>query len=107
MDDDDVFVDPVSADLSFEKMIHSNRQYIYNSLLKAVLGHYVMNATDIGHSDPSQNYEKMGTEFILLLLFDENIDILLCKNSQGSFNQRLSFLLMMPHFMSQNIISPH
>jgi hypothetical protein len=68
MDDDDVFVDPVSADLSFEKMIHSNRQYIYNSLLKAALGHYVMNATDIGHSDPSQNYEKMGTEFILLLL---------------------------------------
>jgi hypothetical protein len=83
------------------------RQYIYNSLLKAALGHYVMNATDIGHSDPSQNYEKMGTEFILLLLFDENIDILLCKNSQGSFNQRLSFSLMMSHFMSQNIISPH
>jgi len=28
-----------------------------------------MNATDIGHSDASQNYEKMP------LLFDENIDI--------------------------------
>jgi len=41
-----------------------------------------MNATDIGHSDASQNYEK----FILPLLFDENIDILLCENSQGSFN---------------------
>jgi hypothetical protein len=39
-----------------------------------------MNATDIGHSDASQNYEKMGTEFILPLLFDANIDILLCKN---------------------------
>ena len=50
-----------------------------------------MNATDIGNSDPSQNYEKMCTEFILPLLFDENIDILLCKNSQGSFNLRLSF----------------
>ena len=45
-----------------------------------------MNATDIGNSDPSQNYEKMCTEFILSLLFDENIDILLCKNSEGSFN---------------------
>jgi hypothetical protein len=45
-----------------------------------------MNATDIGNSDPSQNYEKMCTEFILPLLFDENIDILLCKNSEGSFN---------------------
>ena len=43
---------------------------IYNSLLKAAFGHYVMNATDIGHSDASQNYEKMGTEFILPLLFD-------------------------------------
>jgi hypothetical protein len=32
-----------------------------------------MNTTDIGHSDASQNYEKMGTEFILSLLFDENI----------------------------------
>jgi hypothetical protein len=46
-----------------------------------------MNATYIGHSDASQNYEKMGTEFILPLLFDANIDILLCKNYQG-----LSFL---------------
>jgi hypothetical protein len=45
-----------------------------------------MNATDIEHSDASQNYEKMGTEFILPLQFDENIDILHCKNSQGSFN---------------------
>jgi hypothetical protein len=45
-----------------------------------------MNATDIGHSHASQNYEKMGTEFILPLVFDKNIDILLCKNSQGSFN---------------------
>jgi hypothetical protein len=45
-----------------------------------------MNATDIGHSDASQNYEKMETEFILPLLFYENIDILLCKNSHGSFN---------------------
>ena len=59
---------------------------IYNNLWKAAFGHYVMNATDIGHSDASQNYEKMGTEFILPLLFYENIDILLCKNSQGSFN---------------------
>jgi hypothetical protein len=42
-------------------------------------------------TDASKNYEKMGTEFILPLLFDENIDILLCKNSQGSFNERLSF----------------
>ena len=49
-----------------------------------------MNATDIGHSDASQNYEKMGTEFILPLLFDENIDILLCKNSQDLLI-RLSF----------------
>jgi hypothetical protein len=24
-----------------------------------------MNAIDIGHSDASQNYEKMGTEFIV------------------------------------------
>ena len=79
MDDDDVFVDPVSADLSFKKMIHSNRQYIYNSLWKAALGHCVL---DIGHSDASQNYEKMGTEFILPLLFDENIDILLWKRSR-------------------------
>jgi hypothetical protein len=39
----------------------------------------------LGHSDASQNYEKMGTEFILPLLFDKNIDILLSKNSQGSF----------------------
>ena len=54
--------------------------------IKAAFGHYVMNATDIGHSDASQNYKKMGTEFILPLLFDENIDILHCKNSQGSFN---------------------
>jgi hypothetical protein len=38
-----------------------------------------MNATDIGHSDASQNYEKMSTEFILHLLFDVNIDILLEK----------------------------
>jgi hypothetical protein len=45
-----------------------------------------MNATDIGHSDASQNYEKMGSEFILPLLFNENIDILLSKNSQGSLN---------------------
>jgi hypothetical protein len=45
-----------------------------------------MNATDIGHSDASQNYEKMGSEFILPLLFNENIDLLLCKNSQGSLN---------------------
>jgi hypothetical protein len=50
-----------------------------------------MKATDIGHSDASHNYEKMGTEFILSLLFYENIDILLCKNSQGSFNKRLLF----------------
>jgi hypothetical protein len=35
-----------------------------------------MNATAIEHSDASQNYEKMGTEFILPLQFDENIDIL-------------------------------
>jgi hypothetical protein len=42
--------------------------------------------TDIGNSDPSQNYEKMCTEFILPLLFDENIDILLCKNSEGSLS---------------------
>ena len=59
---------------------------IYNSLLKAAFGHYAMNATDIGHSDASQNYEKMGSEFILPLLFNENIDILLSKNSQGSLN---------------------
>ena len=51
-----------------------------------------MNTADIGHSDASQNYEKMGTEFIFPLLFDENTDILLCKNSQGSFNLRLSFI---------------
>ena len=44
---------------------------IYNRLKKAAFGHYVMNATDIGHSDASQNYEKMGTEFILPLLFYE------------------------------------
>jgi hypothetical protein len=47
---------------------------------------YELTCFHIGHSDASQNYEKMGTEFILPLLFDENIDILLCKNSQGSFN---------------------
>jgi hypothetical protein len=45
-----------------------------------------MNVIDIGHSDASQNYEKMSTEFILPLLFDANIDIMLCKNYQGTFN---------------------
>jgi hypothetical protein len=41
-----------------------------------------MNATDIGHSDASQNYEKMGTEFILPLLFDENRHFALQKLSR-------------------------
>ena len=60
---------------------------IYTTVYKKLhFGHYAMNATDIGHSDASQNYKKMGTEFILPLLFYENIDILLCKNSRGSFN---------------------
>jgi hypothetical protein len=40
-------------------------------------------------TDALQNYEKMGTEFILPLLFYENIDILLYKNSQGSLNAKI------------------
>ena len=82
MDDDDVFVDPVSADLSFKKMIHSNRQYtnVYTTVYKSCTWTLRFEHLDIGYSDASQNYEKMGTEFILPLLFDENIDILLCKN---------------------------
>jgi hypothetical protein len=79
MDDDDVFVDPVSADLSFKKMIHSI--YIQQSI-KSCTWTLRYEHLDIGHSDASQNYEKMGTEFILPLLFDENIDILLWKRSR-------------------------
>jgi hypothetical protein len=53
-----------------------------------------MNATDIGHSDASQNYEKMGSEFILPLLFNENIDILLLFCSCRNVTLCLHLLLM-------------
>jgi hypothetical protein len=60
-----------------------------------------MNATDIGHSDASQNYEKMGTEFILPLLFYENIEFCFAKTLKDLLIKDFYFLLMMSHFMSQ------
>jgi hypothetical protein len=55
---------------SFKKMIHSNRQYtnVYTTVYKSCTWTLRFEHLDIGYSDASQNYEKMGTEFILPLL---------------------------------------
>ena len=61
MDDDDVFVDPVSADLSFKKDDSFKSPIYIQQSITSCTWTLRYEHLDIGHSDASQNYEKMGT----------------------------------------------